>query len=357
MTAAGPTIDQAKLHAFVGQVVTDVAATFTAGLVVIGERLGLYKAMAGAGPLSSAELAARTGTAERYVREWLANQVASGYVTYDPTTQCYTLPAEHALVLADESSPVYLPGAFYLAKSTIQDEPHISAAFRSGAGVGWHEHNHDVFEGVKRLFGPSYQAFLTSAWIPALTGVEAKLKAGARVADVGCGLGTSTMIMAQAYPNSTFIGFDYHDASIMAARRAADDAGISDRVSFEIAAAKTYPGEAYDLVMFFDCLHDMGDPVGAARHVRQSLAADGTWMIVEPFANDRLEDNLNPVGRTYYAASTMLCTPSSLAQETGLALGAQAGEARLREVVTQGGFSRFRRATETPFHLVLEAHP
>jgi 2-polyprenyl-3-methyl-5-hydroxy-6-metoxy-1,4-benzoquinol methylase len=357
MTATMQTIDQTKLQAFVGQVVTDVAATFSAGLVVIGEQLGLYKTMAGAGPLSSGELASRTGLSERYVREWLGNQVASGYVTYDPTTQCYLLPDEHALVLADDSSPVYLPGAFYLAASTLQDEPQISQAFRTGEGVGWHEHNHGVFEGVKRLFRPSYTAFLTTTWIPALSGVEAKLKAGAHVADVGCGLGASTIIMAQAYPNSTFIGFDYHDASIMEARNAAHAAGISDRVTFEIASAKNYPGHGYDLVTFFDCLHDMGDPVGAARHVRQSLAADGTWMIVEPFANDRLEDNINPVGRTYYAASTMLCTPSSLAQETGLALGAQAGEARLREVVTQGGFRRFHRATETPFHLVLEARP
>lgn len=357
MTATTQTLDEAKLHAFVGQVVGDVAATFSAGLVVIGEKLGLYKTMAAAGPLTSADLAARTGTAERYVREWLANQTTSGYISYDPATQTYTLPEEHALVLADESSPVYLPGAFYLATSLIQDEPHIAEAFRTGGGVGWHEHNHGVFEGVRRLFGPSYNAFITSSWIPALDGVEAKLKAGAHVADVGCGLGTSTIIMARAYPRSTFIGFNYHDESITQARRAAAEAGVGDRVKFEVAAAKNYPGAGYDLVTFFDCLHDMGDPAGAARHVRESLAADGTWMIIEPAAADRLEDNINPVSRIYYAASTLLCTPSSLAQEVGLALGAQAGEARLREVVTQGGFSQFRRATETPFHLVLEARP
>jgi len=357
MTATVQTLDEAKLHAFVGQVVGDVAATFSAGLVLIGEKLGLYKAMAGAGPLTSTELAARTGTAERYVREWLANQVASGYIMYDSTMQTYTLPGEHALVLADESSPVYLPGAFYLAKSTIQDEPHIAEAFRTGTGVGWHEHNDGVFDGVKRLFGPSYNAFITTAWIPALDGVEDKLKAGARVADVGCGEGESTLIMAQAYSRSTFQGYDYHEDAIVRARRAAAAAGVSDRVTFEVAPAKNYPGSKYDLVTFFDCLHDMGDPVGAARHVRQSLADDGVWMIVEPAAGDRLEDNINPVSRIYYAASTFLCTPSSLAQEVGLALGAQAGEARIRQIVASAGFTRFRRVAETPFNMVLEVRP
>jgi SAM-dependent methyltransferase len=357
MTATLPAIDQAKLQAFVGQAVTDVGATLNAALVVIGDKLGLYKAMAGAGPLTSVELAQRTGASERYVREWLAAQAAGGYVEYDPQTGRYTLPPEQAVVLTDEANPFYLPGAFYLAHATIQDEPHITEAFRSGEGFGWHEHNHGVFDGVRRLFQPSYNAFITQAWIPALEGVEAKLNAGARVADLGCGLGASTIIMAQAYPNAHFTGFDYHAGSIEQARQAAAEAGLADQVRFEVASAKDYGGGPYDLVTMFDCLHDMGDPVGAARYTLQSLAADGTWMIVEPFANDRLEDNLNPVGRIYYAASTFLCTPSSLAQEVGLALGAQAGEARIRAVVTEAGFSRFRRVAETPFNIVYEARP
>lgn len=357
MTATLPTIDGAKLQAFVGQAVTDVGATFAAALVVIGDKLGLYKAMAGAGPLTPAELARRTGTTERYVREWLAAQAAGGYVEYDPHTERYTLPPEQAVVLTDESNPFYLPGAFYLAHATIQDEPHITEAFRSGDGFGWHEHNHGVFDGVRRLFQPSYNAFITQAWIPALEGVEAKLNAGAKVADLGCGLGASTIIMARAYPHARFSGFDYHAGSIEQARQAAAEAGLADRVRFEVASAKDYGGGPYDLVTMFDCLHDMGDPVGAARYTLQSLTTDGTWMIVEPFANDRLEDNLNPVGRIYYAASTFLCTPSSLAQEVGLALGAQAGEARIRSVVTEAGFTRFRRVAETPFNIVYEARP
>lgn len=356
MTATLPTIDQAKLQAFVGQVVTEVGATLNAALVVIGDKLGLYKAMAGAEPLTSAELAQRTGTAERYVREWLAAQAAGGYVEYDPQSRCYTLPPEQAFVLAEESSPVFLPGAFQLATSTIRDEPAIAERFRTGQGFGWHEHNHGVFEGVERFFRPSYNANLIDAWLPALDGVIAKLAAGARVADVGCGHGASTLLMARAYPQSTFTGFDYHDGSIAQARRTAAEAGVADRVRFEVASAKNYAG-TYDLVTMFDCLHDMGDPVGAAQHVLQSLAEDGTWMIVEPYANDQLNDNLNPVGRVYYAASTFLCTPSSLAQEVGLALGAQAGEARIREVVTGAGLTRFRRAAETPFNIVYEARP
>jgi ubiquinone/menaquinone biosynthesis C-methylase UbiE len=351
------TIDQHKLEAFVGQAVTDISATISAALVVMGDELGLYRAMAHAGPLSSTEIAARTGTTERYVREWLANQSAGGYVSYDSSTQCYTLPDEQAMVLADETSPVYLPGAFALALATLRDEPRIASSFRTGEGCGWHEHNSGVFEGVERFFQPSYTAHLVSSWLPALAGVEAKLKAGARVADVGCGHGASTLIMAEAYPNSTFIGFDYHAASIERARAAAAAASLSDRVRFEVASAKEYPGSGYDLVTVFDCLHDMGDPVGASRHVLRSLAPDGTWMIVEPFAGDRLEENLNPVGRTYYAFSTLLCTPSSLAQEVGLGLGAQAGEARIREVVVGAGFTRFHRAAETPFNLVFEARP
>jgi SAM-dependent methyltransferase len=357
MAMATQTIDEAKLEAFVHQVVGELGATLNAALVVIGDRLGLYKAMAGAGPLSPAELAERTGTNERYVREWLNGQAAGGYVEYDPATRLYTLPDEHAIALADEDSPAFMPGAFQLMTAAVRDEPQITEAFRTGAGVGWHAHNHGVFEGCERFFRPGYRANLVSSWIPALEGVESKLRSGARVADVGCGHGASTMIMADAFPASSFIGFDYHDASIAAARERAADASAGDRVHFEVASAQDYPGGGYDLVTTFDCLHDMGDPVSAARHVLETLDADGTWLIVEPFAGDRVEDNLNPVGRVYYGASTLLCTPASLSQDVGLALGAQAGEARLRDVVTAAGFTRFRRAAETPFNLVLEARP
>ena len=356
-TETGPALDEAKVGAFVGQALGELGATLNAALVVIGDELGLYKAMSGAGPLTPAELAERTGTSERYVREWLNAQAAGGYVDYDPEERRYTLPPEHAYVLADEESPYFLPGAFQLMAASVRDEPKIREAFRSGAGVGWHEHDHGVFEGCERFFRPGYVANLIPSWIPALEGVEAKLRAGASVADVGCGHGASTILMAEAFPASRFIGFDYHDGSIEQARERAEAAGLSDRVRFEVAPAAAYPGTQYDLVTTFDCLHDMGDPVGAARHVHESLAADGTWLIVEPFAGDRVEDNLNPVGRVYYGASTLLCTPASLSQEVGLALGAQAGEARLRDVVTSGGFTHFRRAAETPFNLVLEARP
>lgn len=291
------------------------------------------------------------------MREWLAAQAAGGFVTYDAGTQCYTLPNEQALALAVEDSPVYLPGAFQVVASVLRDEPRIAEAFRSGAGVGWHEHDPGLFEGTERFFRPNYAANLVSSWIPALQGVEGKLQAGARVADVGCGHGASTVLMAQAYPNSKFVGFDYHRPSVEHAWKAAAKAGVDDRVGFEVATAKGFPGTGYDFVAFFDCLHDMGDPAGAAAHVRKTLAPNGMWMIVEPFAHDRLEDNLNPVGRIFYSASTMVCTPASRAQEVGLALGAQAGEARMREVVTTGGFTYFRRAAETPFNLVFEARP
>jgi SAM-dependent methyltransferase len=350
-------IDPAKVEQFVMNALGELGATLNSALVVIGDRLGLYRAMSGAGPLTPAELAESTGTDERYVREWLNAQAAGGYISYDPADGRYTLPPEHAVALADESSPAFLPGAFQLMAAAVRDEPRITEAFRSGAGVGWHEHSHGVFEGCERFFRPGYQANLVESWIPALDGVEAKLRAGARVADVGCGHGASTLIMAEAFPESTFTGFDYHDGSIAAATERARAAGVGDRVRFEVAAGDVYPGSGYDLVATFDCLHDMGDPVGAARHVLETLAPDGTWLIVEPFANDRVEDNLNPVGRIYYAASTLLCTPASRSQDVGLALGAQAGEQRLRDVVTAGGFSRFRRATETPFNLVLEARP
>ncbi len=351
-------IDQERLNAFMGRAVVDIGATLHAGLVVLGEKLGLYKALAAsAAPLTPDQLAQRTGTSERYVREWLNAQAAGGYVTYHPDAGAYSLSPEQAFALADEDSPAYLPGAFQLVTSAVKAEPQITEAFRSGAGYGWHEHDHGLFEGTERFFRPNYVGNLVSSWIPALTGVADKLRAGARVADVGCGHGASTILLARAFPKSTFTGFDYHGPSIEAARRAAGEKGVADRVRFEQAAAKSYPGKDYDLVAFFDCLHDMGDPEGAATHVLRSLAPEGTWMIVEPFAGDKVEDNLTPVGRVFYAASTLICTPASRSQEVGLALGAQAGEARLREVVTRGGFTRFRRAAETPFNLVLEARP
>jgi SAM-dependent methyltransferase len=350
-------IDAAKLEAFMGQAVTDMGAIISAPLMLIGEKLGLYKAMAGAGPLTSAEVAERAGVAERSVREWLRNQAAGGYLTYEAETDRYMLPDEQALALADEDSPVYILGAYELIASLYADEDRITEAFRTGDGMGWHEHDHRLFRGTERFFRPGYRAHLVPEWIPALDGVQAKLERGARVADIGCGHGASTIIMAEAFPNSQFFGFDYHDASIERAREAARDAGVDDRIEFGVAAAKDYPGSGYDLVCVFDCLHDMGDPVGAAAHVFETLDADGTWMIVEPNAADRVQDNLNPVGRVFYGASTVVCTPASLAQEVGLALGAQAGEALLADVIKQGGFTRVRRATETPFNMILEAKP
>jgi SAM-dependent methyltransferase len=350
-------IDGAKLEAFVFRAVDEVGATLNAALVVMGDKLGLYRAMAGAGPLTPDELAKRTGTAERYVREWLSNQAAGGYVEYDPETGRYTLPPEQAMALTDESSPAYIPGFFQIALGSVIDSPRITEAVRTGEGIGWHDHVHDVHEGCERFFRPGYNANLIGSWLPALDGVVEKLERGARVADVGCGHGASTILMAQAYPSSTFVGSDYHDGSIATARQRAEEAGVADRVTFEVAPAAGYSGEGYDLVTMFDCLHDMGDPAGAARHVRETLAPDGTWMIVEPAAGDRVEDNLNPIGRAYYGFSTLLCTPASLSQDVGLALGAQAGEARIRDVVQSGGLSRFRRATETPFNLVFEARP
>jgi len=349
-------VDSDKLNAFLGRFVGDLGAGFHAGLVVIGERTGLYKALA-SGPMTSVELAAKTGTDERYVREWLSSQAAGGYVSYDPEMRKFYLSEEQAFTLAQEDSPAYLPGAFEVVLGSLKAVPRITEAFRTGAGMGWHEHDRDVFCGTEKFFRPGYVANLVSAWIPALDGVAAKLERGGRVADVGCGRGASTILMAQAFPKSSFIGFDYHGDSVKAARRTARQAGLSKRVQFEVASAKEYPGEDYDFVAVFDCLHDMGDPAGAAKHVLKSLKPDGTWMIVEPYAEDNLKDNLNPVGRIYYSASTLLCTPCSRAQEVGLCLGAQAGEARLREVVTSGGFTQFRRATQTPFNLVFEARP
>jgi SAM-dependent methyltransferase len=355
-TAQVSALDMNKLNAFVGQFVTDLGAAVHAGMVVIGEKLGLYKALAGE-PMSTAQLAARTKTDERYLREWLSSQAAGGYITYDEKTDKFSLSQEQVFTLATEDSPAYLPGAFEMALGSLAAVPRIVESFRTGAGMGWHEHVDGVFHGCEKFFRPGYAANLVSSWIPALTDVQYKLESGARVADVGCGKGASTILMAQAFPNSRFIGFDYHDKSIEAARELAKRNGVAGRVSFEVSKAKEFPGKDYDLVAFFDCLHDMGDPAGAAAHVRQSLAKDGTWMVVEPFANDQLKDNLNPVGRVYYSFSTLLCTPCSRSQEVGLCLGAQAGEARIREVVTSAGFTRFRRATETPFNIVYEARP
>lgn len=351
-------INEEKLHQFLGNCITDFGATMHAGLVVIGEKLGLYKAMAQAGKaVTPAELAELTETNERYIREWLNAQAAGGYVSYDEENRNYFLSEEQAFALANESSPVYLPGAFLVAVSSLRAVPKMIDKFRSGEGLGWHEHDAGLFRGTEMFFRPGYAANLVSSWIPALNGIEEKLKAGAKVADVGCGLGASTILMAQEYPNSTFTGFDYHDKSIEMARERAKEAGVSERVSFEVAKAKDFPGENYDFVTYFDCLHDMGDPVGAAAHVKEALASDGTWMIVEPFAHDDVKDNLNPIGRAFYSASTLICTPASMSQEVGLALGAQAGEARMQDVVKQGGFTHFRRATETPFNLVYEVKP
>jgi SAM-dependent methyltransferase len=347
---------EAEVTEFVHKALGDLGSALTASLVVIGDKLGLYKALAAGGPATPAELAARTGTRERYVREWSAAQAAAGYVTYDPKSGRYTLPDAHVAPLTDDESPACVLGGFQGMTSAMKAEPKVAEAFRKGGGVGWHEHDPGLFQGTERFFRPGYNANLVGAWIPALEGVQAKLRAGARVADVGCGHGASTIIMAKAFPRSTFVGFDYHGASIERARERARSAGVADRVSFEVAAAKDFPG-SYDLVAFFDCLHDMGDPVGAARHVRESLGRDGTWMLVEPFANDRVEDYLNPLGRVFYSVSTLVCTPASLSQEVGLGLGAQAGEARLTDVLRQAGFTRVRRATETPFNLILEARP
>jgi SAM-dependent methyltransferase len=331
-------IDQDKLNQFLGQVVGELGAAMNAG------------------PITPAELAQKTKTDERYVREWLSAQAAGGYVTYDAATKKFLLPDEQAFALAVEDSPAYLPGAFHMVSAMLKDEPKLVEAFRTGDGVGWDEHDVSLFEGTEKFFRPNYAANLVSAWIPALTGIDEKLKRGGRVADVGCGHGASTIIMAKAYPNSHFVGFDYHGPSVGWARRSAARAGVKN-ATFEVASAKDFHGAKYDFVAFFDCLHDMGDPVGAAKHVREMLNPDGAWMIVEPFAHDQLEQNLTPFGRLAYCASTMVCTPASRAQEVGLCLGAQSGEARMRKVLTEGGFSHFRRATETPFNLVYEAKP
>ncbi|WP_328328072.1 methyltransferase domain-containing protein [Kribbella sp. NBC_00382] len=350
-------IDMDKLMAFVGQAVGEVGATLNAALVVMGDRLGYYHALADGGPTTPAELAEKTSTSEHYAREWLNAQAAGGFVEYDPSTSKYLLPPEQAVALTDETSPAFLPGFFQIALGTVQHTTETIEAARSGAGIGWHEHNSDVHLGCERFFRPGYNANLIAGWLPALDDVVQKLQTGARVADIGCGHGASTILMAQAFPQSTFFGSDYHPESIETARQRAAEAGVSDRVTFEVAAATKYSGSGYDLVTTFDALHDMGDPVGAAKHVRESLASDGTWMVVEPMAGDRVEDNLNPVGRAYYGFSTLLCTPASLSQDVGLALGTQAGPARIHDVTTAAGFTRFRTAAETPFNLVFEVRP
>ncbi|WP_380873933.1 SAM-dependent methyltransferase [Sphingomonas sp. DBB INV C78] len=350
-------VDQAKLESFMGKMVGDMGAAMSGALVIVGAKLGLYKALAESGPIASEALAAKTRLAERYVREWLAAQAASGFIEYDKATGRFEMTPEQAMALADEDSPVYVASAFELIASGYIDEPKITAAFQSGGGVGWHEHHECLFRGTERFFRPGYRANLVQTWLPALDGVVDRLKGHAKVADIGCGAGASTVIMAQAFPDSEFVGFDYHGASIDRAREAAKEAGSPANLTFEVASAKEAPGGDYDLVACFDCLHDMGDPVGAARHIREMLKPDGTFMLVEPFAGDSVDANMNPVGRMYYSASTMICTPGSLAQEVGLALGAQAGEARLTDVLRDAGFSKVRRAAETPFNLVLEARP
>lgn len=351
-------INEEKLHNLLGKFVGDLGATMSAGTIVIGEKLGLYKAMRDAGKaVTSEELATATNTNERYIREWLNAQAASGYVEYDAESKSFYMTDEQTFVMTDETSAAYLPGAFILATAALLATPKITERFKSGEGMGWHEHDEGLFCGTELFFRPGYGAHLVSDWIPALSGVEEKLKTGAKVADIGCGHGASTILMAQAFPNSEFYGFDYHDKSIETAQKKAQEAGVSDRVNFAISASKNYPGSDYDFVATFDCLHDMGDPVGASKHVRNSMKEDGSWLIVEPFAGDTPESNHNPIGRVFYSASTLICTPASLDQEVGLALGAQAGEERLRQVVTEGGFSSLRRATETPFNIILEAKP
>ena len=350
-------MDMQKLDAFMGRMVGELGSAINVPLMMIGDRVGLFAGLHGAGWLTPAQLAAKVGADERYVREWLSAMAAGQIVDYNPNDRTFNLPEEHAFALAVEGSPANLQGAFSVVGSTYFDWERMARAFQTGEGVGWHEHHHSLFHGTDRFFRPGYQAHLIDEWIPALDGVKDRLAVGGKAADVGCGFGSSTILMAKAFPNCRFFGFDYHDASVEAARKAADGAGVADRVTFDVASAKSFPGEDYDFIAVFDCLHDMGDPVGAARHIRNGLAHDGTFMIVEPFAGDRLEDNLNPVGRLFYAASAMVCTPGSRAQEVGACLGAQAGEARLRQVAMEAGFTRFRRAAQTPFNLILEARP
>jgi SAM-dependent methyltransferase len=359
MATTTPTrpINQDRLTQILGQAVAELGAAANGALVLLGDRLGLYQAMSEVGPVTSVELGEKTGMNERYLREWLSAQAAGGFVDFDSETGKFHLSGEWSELLANETGPAFLPAAFEIMRAMMIDEPRIEEAFRTGEGIGWDEHHPCLFSGTERFFRPAYLAHLVQSWLPALEGMVEKLETGCRVTDVGCGHGASTIIMAKAFPKSQFWGFDYHKGSIESARQAAEQAGVSDRCNFQTATATEYPGSGYDLAAFFDCLHDMGDPLGGAAHVLQSLKPDGTLLIVEPFAHDDLKNNLNPVGRIYYCASTMLCTPASRAQEVGLGLGAQAGERRIREVVTKAGFTRFRRAAETPFNLVFEARP
>jgi SAM-dependent methyltransferase len=350
-------IDEQRLDEFVGRFAGDLGAVFHAATVLVGDQLGLYAAMGDSRPVTPAQLAERTGCDERYLAEWLAAQAASGYAEYDPSTQTFRLTEEQAFALTSPDNPLFAPGGMQVAASTIADVDLIAEAIRTGRGVDWGEHDDNLFQGTDRFFRPNYIGNLVDSWLPALDGALAELETGARVADVGCGYGSSTILMAKAFPSSTFVGSDPHGPSIERARKAAAEAGVGDRCRFEVATATDFSGSGYDLVTSFDCLHDMGDPVGAAAYIRSSLADEGVWLIVEPNAADRLEDNLNPVGRIFYSASTLICIPNSRSQEVGLALGAQAGEARTRAVVEQGGFTRFRRATETPFNLVYEVRP
>jgi SAM-dependent methyltransferase len=350
-------VDEAKLEAFMGKVVTELGAGLGFPMHRIGDQLGIWKAMAGAGPLTPAEVAERSGCHERYIKEWLSAETAGGYVEYDDAAGTFTLEDEVAYAMADESSPVFLGGAWQVATSVFESLPKLAEAYRTGGGVAWGDHTHNLFEGVERFFRPGYNANLVTSWLPALDGVVEKLERGARVADVGCGHGASTIIMAQAFPNSTFTGFDYHDASIVSARKAAAEAGVADRVSFEVAAAQSYPGAGYDLVAFFDCLHDMGDPDSAARHVRSTLADDGTWLLVEPYSNGNLVEDCNPVGRVFYSSSALICLPASLADEGRRGLGNQVGDSAWADILGAAGFTRCRRAAETHFNRVFEVRP
>ncbi len=349
-------IDESKLHDLVIKMVGDMGAAAIAPLVIVGDRLGLYKTLAANGPLAPEALAEKTGTTERYVREWCAAQASSGYINYDAASQRFAMSPEQQAVFADPDSPVCLTGGYYAISSMFIDEPKVTQIFKSDKGLSWGDHHECLFCGTEKFFRPGYAANLVAEWLPKLDGVTEKLERGGKVADVGCGHGASTLVMARAFPKSKFVGYDFHEPSIRHANQLAKEAGL-DNIHFEVASAKQYPGRDFDLVAFFDCLHDMGDPVGALAHTRGALKPDGTLMLVEPFAHDELGKNLNPIGRMYFSFSTMICTPASISQEVGLALGAQAGEKRLREVATQGGFTRFRRATETPFNLILEGRP
>jgi ubiquinone/menaquinone biosynthesis C-methylase UbiE len=349
-------IDEGKLNEFLGRFVTDLGAAAATGTVVVGHRLGLYRSLA-EGPATADELARRSECNPRYITEWLRGQAAGGYVEYDEKTDVYSMTEEQVFALATPDGAIYAPGAFVLALGALKANDRVTAAFKTGEGIGWHEHDEDVFVGCEQFFRPGYIANLVPSWIPALDGVEAKLLAGARVADLGCGLGASTVLLAQSYRESTFVGSDYHERSIELARKRASDAGVAERVQFEVASASSFSGSAYDLIATFDCLHDMGDPLSTAQHVRGAIASDGTWLVVEPYAGGSVNENLNPVGRVYYNFSTQLCLPSALSQTGGFALGAQAGEAAIRRIVTDAGFTRFRRATETPFNIVYEVRP